>query len=272
VPPAPTDTAAYQKLMSDIKSGADAVTIITDAAQLAIAAAGSGDKNLEDVARYIGMSFNGGFYSADWAQSLLQGAEPGTAGAQTPQGQQGPAPQPDETGNDYLKLATDIEHGADQQTVRADAEAVKAALAKEGAGSNPRLGEAADAIIQEIDGGTYDQVGAEEAMMNDGASNIELGLAPDEATAYQKLLTDVRSGADSTTIVNDVVLLSDAAIGNGDFGLGQTALDIGQSVKNGDGKYVKDGKFDAAGAGQDLTNVVPGTSAAKLPPVTATAA
>jgi hypothetical protein len=260
--PPPADAAAYQKLLNDIQSGADNVTIITDAAQLALAAAASGDGNLEYAARNIGNSIGNGSYSKDGSVAALTNAAPGTPGAKAEP--QGPFASTPVTGSAYLKLEHDVEGGADSQTVKADAKQVKTLAQSDG---NTSLFAAADAISSEIDGGTYSQVGAEEALMNDGATNVELGFsptggpssAPDEASAYQKLLTDIRSGADKTAILNDVLVLSSDAIKKGDFGLSQVAIDIGFSIK--------DDTFDADTALQSLTGAAPGTAAAQLPPL-----
>ena len=228
---------------------------MSDAAQLAVAAAASGDGNLEYVARNIGNSIGNGSYSKDGSVTALTNAAPGTSGAKDLP--QGPFAQATDTGSAYLKLEQDVESGADSQTVKADAEQVKTLADKDG---NPHLADAADAIISGIDGGTYNQIGAEEALMNDGATNTELGFAPpDEATAYQKLLTDIHSGADKTTLVNDVLSLNSAAIKSGDFGLAQVSIDIGNSIEG--------NTFDQATALQALTGAAPGTSAAQLPPI-----
>ncbi len=118
-PPAPpSDVAAYNKLQADVQSGADEPTLIADAAQLAIAAAGAGDTGLEAVAHNIGNSVGNGTYSKDGSLSALTSAAPGTAGARTAQ----PPLSSDAAGGAYLKLENDIEHGADQKTVQADAE------------------------------------------------------------------------------------------------------------------------------------------------------
>ncbi|WP_407158247.1 hypothetical protein [Bradyrhizobium sp. STM 3557] len=255
----PSDIAAYDKLKSDIQSGADAVTIISDAAQLATAAAGTGDTGLETVARNIGNSAGNGTYSTDGSLSALDNAAPGTAGATGPQGL-----TPSDTADGaYLKLESDVEHGADPQTIKADAEEVKS-LAQKNGSSN--LVAAADAIISGIDNGGYDQVGAEEALMNDGTTPENTGgsISSDETSAYQKLVSDIRAGADNATLMNDVFSLSEASISNGDFGLGKAALDIGNSVKG--------GTFDANATLQSLTNTAPGTSAAQLPPISNNAA
>ena len=262
VPAPPADADAYQKLLNDIQSGADNVTIISDAAQLAVAAAASGDGNLEYVARNIGNSIGDGSYSKDGSVAALTNAAPGTSGAKgLPQG---PFASATDTGSAYLKLEHDVESGADSQILKADAEQVKTLAEKDG---NANLIAAADAVINGIDDNTYSQVGAEEALMNDGATSVELGFsptggpssAPDEATAYQKLLTDIRSGAGDSIILKDVLALSSDAIKNGDFGLSQVAIDIGFSIK--------DDKFDAAAALQSLTGAVPGSAAAQLPPI-----
>ena len=61
--------------MSDIKSGADAVTIITDATQLAMAAAaGGGDTGLENSGHNIDNSIGTGTYSEHGSKSALQAA------------------------------------------------------------------------------------------------------------------------------------------------------------------------------------------------------
>ncbi len=266
VPPLPSpEAAAYQKLLNDIQSGANRVTILADAAELTIAAAGAGDLRLEDVARNIGNSIGNGTYSADTSLSALKDAAPGTPGAQTFQGPQGAVAQATDTGRAFLKLEFDVAHGADLQTVRAEAEQVKSLAQRDG---NAGLVAAADAIITGIDNGTYSQLGALDALMNNGATNVELGFSPtgsgssspdpDEQAAYQKLLTDIRSGADQSTIVNDVLSLFRAAIVKGDLGLAEVALDIGDAVKG--------NTYDPDKALRDLTNVAPGTpSAAQLP-------
>jgi hypothetical protein len=251
----PSDIAAYNKLQADVQSGADGVTILTDAAQLAVAAAGTGDTGLEAVARNIGNSVGAGTYSQDGSLSALTNAAPGTPGAQASQGAAGLS---DEAGGAYLKLESDIEHGADQTTVQADAEQVKSLAQNDG---NTHLVDATNAIIGEIGNGSYDQVGAEEALMNDGTTPENTGgsFSDDETSAYQKLVSDIRAGADNTTLMNDVLSLSEASIKNGDFGLGQAALDIGSSLKS--------GTFDPNAALQSLGDAAPGTSAAKLPPL-----
>ncbi len=253
-PPPPSDIAAYNKLQADVQSGADAPTLITDAAQLAIAAASSGDTGLEAVAHNIGNSIGNGTYTKDGSLSALGNAAPGTAGARTAQ----PTLSSDAAGGAYLKLENDIEHGADQKTVQADAEQVKSLAEKDG---NTHLVDAANAIITGIGNGSYDQVGAEEALMNDGATPTDAAgsFSADENSAYQKLISDIRSGADNTTLMNDVLSLSEASIQNSDFGTGQAALDIGNSIKG--------GTFDPNAALQALAGAAPGTSAAQLPPV-----
>ncbi len=258
VPPAPADFAAEQKLVSDINANADRVTILSDAAQLAIAAAGSGDTNLETTARNIGNSEGNGTYSKDDSLAALNAA----SGAPSPQGGQGPTAavsQPNATGSAYLKLENDVEHGADPQTLKDDAQNLKALAQKDG---NSNLADAAGAVISGIDTNTYSQVGAEEALMNNGATNVELGFSPpartDETTAYQKLLDDVRSKADKDTILNDVLSLSAASIKNGDFGLSEAALDFGDAVRQNMNPSL-----------QPLLDAAPGTPAASLPPATA---
>lgn len=260
-PPSPSDSDAYQKLLNDIQSGADVVTIMSDAAQLAVAAAGNGDAGLEYVARNIGNSIGNGSYSKDGSVAALTDAASGTSGAKG--SPQGPFAQANDTGSAYLKLERDVESGADSQTLKADAEQVKTSAEKDG---NSNLVAAADAVISGIGNNTSSQVGAEEALMNDGATNIELGFGPpagssqpNETTAYQKLLTDIRSGADSGTITKDVLALSSDAIKTGDFGLSQVAIDIGFSIQ--------DDKFDPAAALKSLTGAAPGTAAAQLPPI-----
>ncbi len=252
--PPPSDVAAYNKLQADMQSGADEPTLIADAAQLAIAAAGAGDTGLEAVAHNIGNSVGNGTYSKDGSLSALSNAAPGTAGARTAQ----PPLSSDAAGGAYLKLENDIEHGVDQKTVQADAEQVKALAQQDG---NTHLVDAANAIITGIGNGSYDQVGAEEALMNDGTTpEDDAGsFSPDENSAYQKLISDIRSGADNTTLMNDVLSLSEASIQNGDFGTGQAALDIGFAIKG--------GTFDPNAALQALNNTSPGTSAARLPPI-----
>jgi hypothetical protein len=258
----PITAGLYQKLFNDIQSHADHVTILADAAQLAIAAAGNGDARLEYVARNIGNSIGGGTYSADGSLAALQDAAPGTPGAQSLQGPTGPVTQPNDAGSAYLKLENDVEHGADPQTLKADAAQVKSLAQKDG---NTNLVAAADAIINGIDNNTYSQLGAEDALMNNGATNVELGFAPtdgsspspDETTAYERLKADIGSHADSTTIINDVVSLTVASIRNRDFGLSQVALDIGTSVKG--------GTFDPNAALQALAGAAPGTPAAHFP-------
>ncbi len=255
--PPPIDVAAYDKLQADIQSGADEPTLIADAAQLAIAAAGAGDTGLEAVAHNIGNSVGNGTYSKDGSLSALSNAAPGTAGARTAQ----PPLSSDAAGGAYLKLENDIEHGVDQKTVQADAEQVKALAQQDG---NTHLADAANAILTGIGNGSYDQVGAEEALMNDGTTNTSQNGpsdSADETSAYQKLISDIRSGADNTTLMNDVFSLSEASIQNSDFGTGQAALDIGNSIKG--------GTFDPNAALQALAGVTPGTSAAQLPPITA---
>ncbi len=250
----PSDIAAYNKLEADVQSGADEPTLIADAAQLAIAAAATGDIGLEAVAHNIGNSIGNGTYSKDSSLSALSNAAPGTAGARTAQ----PPLSSDAAGGAYLKLETDVEHGADQKTVQADAEQVKSLAEKDG---NTHLVDAANAIITGIGNGSYDQVGAEEALMNDGTTpEDDAGsFSADETSAYQKLISDIRSGADNTTLMNDVLSLSAASIQNSDFGTGQAALDIGFAIKG--------GTFDPNTALQALAGAAPGTSAAQLPPV-----
>ncbi len=182
------------------------------------------------------------------------GQPPGTPGAQANQ-----APVlSDEAGGPYLKLESDIEHGADQKTVQADAEQVKSLAERNG---NTHLVDATNAILTGIGNGSYDQVGAEEALMNDGTTPEDVvgSFSADETSAYQKLISDIRSGADNTTLMNDVFSLSEASIQNSDFGTGQAALDIGFSIKG--------GTFDPNTALQALGNAAPGTSAAQLPPI-----
>ncbi len=257
----PSDIAAYNELKSDVESGADANAIITDAAQLAIAAASTGDAGLETVARNIGNSAGNRTYSKDGSLSALDNAAPGTAGARTPQ-------EPtlsDNAGAAYLKLQSDIEHGADLQTIKVDAEQAKSLAQKDG---NSNLVAAANAIISGVDNGSYDQVGAEEALMNDGTTRASPNDASpptfNEASADQKLISDIRAGADPTTILNDAEALAGFAIQNGDFGLAQVAIDVGMADKN--------GSFDPKAALQNLTDAAPGTSAARLPPLPAASA
>ncbi len=98
--------------------------------------------------------------------------------------------------------------------------------------------------------------------MNDGTTNTSQNGpsdSADETSAYQKLISDIRSGADNTTLMNDVFSLSEASVQNSDFGTGQAALDIGFAIKG--------GTFDPNAALQALAGVAPGTSAAQLPPV-----
>jgi hypothetical protein len=258
IPAPPSDGGAYQKLLNDIQSGADHVTIITDAAQLAVAAAANGDTRLEDVARNIGNSVGDGTYSADGSLSALKGAVPGTPDAQS---SQGPTGQPNDTRSAYLKLEYDVEHGADPQTLKADAEQAKILAQKDG---NTNLAAAADAIISGIDNNSYSQVGAEEALMNNGATNVGRGFSPtngssssDETKAYQKLLTDARSGADKNTLIKDVLALSVAATKSGDFGLSEVALEFGDAVRN---------NMDPSL--QPLIDAAPATAAAQFPPAT----
>ncbi|WP_407158243.1 hypothetical protein [Bradyrhizobium sp. STM 3557] len=207
------------------------------------------------MARNIGNSAGNGTYSKDGSLSALDNAAPFSAGARSSQGQT----LSDNAGAAYLKLQGDVEHGADPQTIKADAEQVKSLAQNNG---NTHLVDAANAIISGIDNGSYDQLGAEEALMNDGTTSAspDNGSPPsfNEASAYQKLMADIRSGADNTTLISDVISLSSASIANGDFGLSQAALDIGDSVKN--------STFDPSAALQSLTNTAPGTSAAQLPP------
>src|SRR5260370_1412586 len=96
--PSASDAAAYQKLMTDIQSGADKVTILADAAQLAIAAAANGDTRLEGIARNIGNSIGNGSYGAGGSLAALKDAAPGAQGSPGPQG---PVAQPTDTGKAY---------------------------------------------------------------------------------------------------------------------------------------------------------------------------
>jgi hypothetical protein len=169
----------------------------------------------------------------------------------------GPFAQPDDLGNAYLKLENDVETGADAQTLKADAEQVKTLADKAG---NTGLSTAASNIINSLGDGSYNQLASEVALMDHGVTNQDLGLlSPSESDAYQKLLADIKSGADDTTIRDDALALAPAAIQNGDLGLAQVALDIGSAVEG--------GTFDAAAAARALTGDAPGTAAAQQPPM-----
>jgi hypothetical protein len=82
-----------------------------------------------------------------------------------------------------------------------------------------------------------------------------------EATAYQQLVRDLQSGADQTRIQDDIQGLASASIQNGDFGLAQVAIDIGNAEK-GD-------SLDPNAALKTLSGATPGTEAAHLPPLPA---
>jgi hypothetical protein len=61
-------------------------------------------------------------------------------------------------------------------------------------------------------------------------------LPDDISQAYGKLLTDLKSGADSSTIFNDAQQLAVVAGKHGDVGVEQVAINIGNSIK--DGKFL----------------------------------
>jgi hypothetical protein len=247
----PPDAAAYQKLAADIQSGADKATIVNDAAQLAIAAQNNSDANLSYVARNIGNAAGNGS-GADIYLSALTAAVPGTPGAKNLP--QGPFSQPDDLGAAYLKLEDDVEKGADTQTLKTDAAQVKTLADKVG---NTGLSAAANTIVNSLADGSYNQLASEVALMNNGVANQDLGLLPSESDAYQKLLADIKSGADPSTLTNDVVALGAAAIKNGDLGLAQAAIDIGKTLKA--------GTFDANASTQALNGAAPGTPGAQQP-------
>jgi hypothetical protein len=167
----PSEKDAYQKLLHDLQSGADHDTILADSAQLAIAAAAKGDTYLEGLARNVGNSIGDGSYGQQGSIDALKNAVPGTAGAKNIPA--GPFAQPDDVGNAYLKLESDVEHGADAQTLKADAEQVKALSQKDG---NSHLVAAADGILNGIANGTYNKLAAEKELMKDGATHKELGF------------------------------------------------------------------------------------------------
>jgi hypothetical protein len=248
--------------LTDLESGsADATTLINDAAQLAVAAQGNGDVGLAYIARNIGNAAgegtDPGVYLADLANTA-----PGTQGAKNPP--QGPFAQADDLGNAYLKLENDVEGNADPQTLLADASQVKTLADQEG---NTALSAVAGNIIASLGAGTggttgaYNPLWTEIELMSNGASGQDIGTAPpNENDAYQKLLSDIKAGAANSTVTADVVALSRAAIGNGDFGLAQTALDIGDGIK-------ATGSYDSGAATKALDGVAPGTQAAQQPPV-----
>jgi hypothetical protein len=162
----------------------------------------------------------------------------------------------------YLQLEVDISNNADKQTIKTDAQQVQQLAGSD----HPGLADAANNISKIIDDGSLT------ALMNN-PSNAAAAPPPsspppassppphesaDETTPYQKLLADIQSGADRSTLINDVEALFAAAIHNGDFGLSQAALDIGETVKA--------GPFDKSTATKTLTDAAPGTSGAQLPP------
>jgi hypothetical protein len=256
-PTLPSESDAYNQLVTDIKSNADSATIIKDAGQLAIVAQQNGDINLSYLARNVGDAAGEGVGTADLDLADLTNAAPGSQAAKdTPQG---PFSQPDDLGSAYLKLENDVVNNADPQTLRGDAEQVYVLAKQEGNGA---LADVADNIFRSLlpQLNDYSQLGSEIALMTHGASGQDLGtVPPDENDAYQKLLSDISSNADQGTLTNDAVALARGAIAKGDFGLAQTALDIGDDIKG--------GTYDANKATTALNGVAPGTQAAKEPPV-----
>ena len=262
--PASDVDGPYRKLLTDIQSGADKNTIQNDAQQLAVAAGKAGDPGLEQAALNIGNSLNDGSYDQKASLQALTDYAPGTAKAS---GSVGPTGNP--LNDAYTQLERDVANGADPQTIKADAQHVSELAKNQGVGG---LASAADNIGNSISDGSYDQTKSLTALMENTPkasppspppppSSAPPTSSSSEATAYQKLVSDIASGADKGTIQSDVQQLAGAAIRNGDFGLAQVALDIGTSVKN--------GSYDPNTAAQALGPVAPGTSAAQLPPITA---
>jgi hypothetical protein len=179
----------------------------------------------------------------------------------------------------YLQLELDISNGADKQPIKADAQQVEQLAGSD----HPGLAAAAHNISASIDDGSYDQTGSLNALMNNpsNAAALPPSSSPppktpnptppfpqipqpqsvaDETADYQKLLADIQSGADPGTLLNDAVALARAAIRDGDLGLAQAALNVGEALKA--------GSYDRGTAMQALTGAAPGTPGAQMPPVT----
>ncbi len=247
----PSETAAYNKLEADIKGGADNSTILTDAAQLAIAAGANGDVGLAAIARNIGNSIGNSTYSQSASLSLLDNTAPGTPGAAQPP--QGPT-LPDATGSAYRKLESDIENGADQKTVQADAAQVKSLAEKDG---NTYLASTADAILTSINNNTYNPYNSEVALMSNGTTPAS--APPSEMAAYNKLEVDIKSGFTGSSLVQvDAAQLALAAGAHGDVGLAAIARNIGNSIGN--------STYSPSASLSLLDNTAPGTPGAAQPP------
>jgi hypothetical protein len=284
---------SWHALTHDLQTGADKATIEKDAQQLARLAGQLNEPMLQKVALLAG---SGIYKDAPTALKFLQLAnQPGPLTGPPYSDPPLKDPMVDPTDNEnyhnplndaYLQLEVDISNNADKGTIKTDAEQVKTLAGSD----HPGLADAANNISKsiDIDDGSYDHdqdhTGSLTALMNNppnAAPTTAGGVPPppppsvpeptppipqtpqppsvaDETTPYQKLLADIESGADQSTLLNDSEALFKAAIHNGDFGLSQAALDIGESVKT--------GPFDKDTTTKTLTGAAPGTSGARLPP------
>jgi hypothetical protein len=92
----------------------------------------------------------------------------------------------------------------------------------------------------------------------------------DELSAYRKLRSDLKSGADSNVIFRDAVALTNAALNNaalnnGDLGLAQVAVDIASLHKGFGTKVAQADGINASNELASLTNNAPGTPGAQTP-------
>jgi hypothetical protein len=274
--PAPFETEgpvinAYEKLYSDLRSGADKSTIQKDAQQLAAIAGAINDSKLQKVALLVGSGYYG-----DSALAFLDAADPhdnlpdGHKIVTDPLGDHTPLNEA------YLKLEVDISNNADKATIKADAENVKNLAGSD----HPGLADAANNISNSTDDGSYDHdddhTGSLTALMNNPPNGPAASAPPspqpsplppgsDEASDYQKLLSDIKSGADADTINNDALALAASATANGDDGLAEVALDIGGLAKGIAPQIAAQDGINSSNELQVLINAAPGTPGAQRP-------
>jgi hypothetical protein len=279
-------SAPYDKLWNDLASGADKSTIQKDAQDLAAIAGKVSDSMLQKAALLIGSGFYG---NNNAALTVLRNAFPVDSNPSTLD----PMSPGDHTPlNDaYLKLEVDISNNADTATIKADADNVKNLAGSD----HPELADAANNIINSSrDGGdgSYEQTASLTALMNN-PPNAPAASPPapppppapeppppapdprvkipqpqavvDELSAYRKLRSDLKSGADSNVIFRDAVALTNAALNNGDLGLAQVAVDIASLHKGFGTKVAQADGINASNELASLTNNAPGTPGAQTP-------
>jgi hypothetical protein len=177
---------------------------------------------------------------------------------------------------DYLDLEVAISSGADTGTIEAKAKQVRDLSGSD----HPGLADAATNIINSLadTDGSYNQTKSLTALMNNppnAAASPPPPASPppgsppehytpaDETNAYQKLLADIKSGADANTIANDAITLAAAATDNGDVGLATAALDIASLATGIHTEVATEDGINSSNELQVLTDNAPGTPAAQ---------